>query len=89
MRQAYSHAKPKFLGDCHRLTLIKYDGEKYIFIYDEDSRAEALRTLGRFASNPELSFTWSDASELSNIMKKQSGEEGSRSHMNRIEGFLE
>ena len=26
---------------------------------------KALRTLGRFASNPELSFTWYDAAVLS------------------------
>jgi hypothetical protein len=46
------------------LALVK-DAERYVFIYDDDSRAETLRTLGRFASNPDLSFTWYDAAVLS------------------------
>ena len=39
--------------------------ERYIFLYEDSQRAEALRVLGRFASNPELSFTWYDAAVLS------------------------
>lgn len=43
-----------------KFTLAKHT-ERYIINYDTDSRAEALRTLGRWATNPELSFTWLDA----------------------------
>lgn len=39
--------------------------ERYVFVYDDESRAETLRTLGRYASNSELSFTWYDAALVS------------------------
>jgi hypothetical protein len=35
------------------------------------SRAETLRTLGRFASNPQLSFTWYDAAVLSQKIRQE------------------
>lgn len=50
--------------DINVLALVKGE-ERYIFLFDDDNRAEALRTMGRFASNPELSFTWYDAAVLS------------------------
>ena len=31
--------------------------ERYVFLYGDSQRAKLLRTLGRFALNPELSFT--------------------------------
>ena len=50
--------------DINVLALVKGE-ERYIFLFDDERRAEALRTLGRFASNPELSFSWYDAAVLS------------------------
>jgi hypothetical protein len=50
--------------DINVLALVKGE-ERYVFLYDDDNRAETLRVLGRFASNPELSFTWYDAAVLS------------------------
>jgi len=50
--------------DINVLALVK-GAERYVFLYDDASRAETLRTLGRYASNPELSFTWYDAAVLS------------------------
>ena len=50
--------------DVNVLALAKGQ-ERYLFLFNDDSRADALRTLGRFASNPELSFTWYDAAVLS------------------------
>ncbi|MDD4287008.1 MAG: hypothetical protein PHO20_03240 [Candidatus Peribacteraceae bacterium] len=44
---------------------LRKESELYIFLYDNESRAEALRQLGRFADNPELSFNWYDAAVLS------------------------
>lgn len=38
--------------------------ETYIFLYDDEHRAEALRVLGRFAANTDLSFNWYDAAVL-------------------------
>lgn len=55
--------------DINVLALVKGE-ERYIFLYDDDRKAETLRTLGRFASNPELSFTWYDAAVLSQKIRK-------------------
>ncbi|MCC7084583.1 MAG: hypothetical protein IT427_06215 [Pirellulales bacterium] len=55
--------------DINVLALVK-GGERYIFLYDDDNRAETLRTLGRYASNPELSFTWYDAAVLSQKIRQ-------------------
>ena len=53
------------------LALVK-GSERYIFLYTEANRAETLRTLGRFASNPELSFSWYDAAVLSQKIRQES-----------------
>jgi hypothetical protein len=55
--------------DINVLALVKGE-ERYIFLFDDDHRAEALRTLGRYASNPDLSFTWYDAAVLSQKIRK-------------------
>ena len=50
--------------DIKGLILTKSD-EIYAFLYDNESRDETLRALGRYQSNPELSFTVFDAADLS------------------------
>jgi hypothetical protein len=55
--------------DINVVALIKGE-EKYIFLFDDKNRAETLRTLGRYASNPELSFSWYDAAVLSQKIRK-------------------
>jgi hypothetical protein len=57
--------------DINVLALVK-GAERYVFLYDDASRAETLRTLGRFASNPDLSFTWYDAAVLSQKIRQES-----------------
>jgi hypothetical protein len=52
------------ITDLNVLTLIKGD-ERYVFLWDDEHRSETLRTLGRYASNQELSFSWYDAAVLS------------------------
>jgi hypothetical protein len=59
------------------LALVKGD-EKYVFLFDDANRAETLRTLGRFASNPELSFTWYDAAVLSQKIRQTAQREAER-----------
>lgn len=56
-------------GDINIVAIVKGD-ERYVFMFDEETRAETLRTLGRFASNPELSFSWYDAAVLSQKIRK-------------------
>ena len=55
--------------DINVLALVKGE-ERYIFLYDDQNRAETLRPLGRYASNPDLSFTWYDAAVLSQKIRK-------------------
>jgi len=50
--------------DIRIISLIKKD-EKYFFLYDANNTAELFRLWSRYASNPELSFTWYDAAVLS------------------------
>jgi hypothetical protein len=53
------------------LALVK-GAERYVFLFTDEHKAEVLRTLGRFASNPELSFTWYDAAVLSQRLRQES-----------------
>ncbi len=55
--------------DINVLALVK-GRERYIFLFDDSQRADALRTLGRFASNTNLSFTWYDAAVLSQKVRQ-------------------
>ena len=57
--------------DINVLALVK-GSERYVFLYDDSNRAETLRTLGRFASNPDLNFTWYDAAVLSQKVRQES-----------------
>ncbi len=63
--------KPAVSQDINVLALVK-GAERYVFLYDDKSRAETLRVLGRYASNPELSFTWYDAAVLSQKIRHDS-----------------
>lgn len=51
------------------LALVK-DSERYVFLFDEDSSDSLLQTLGKFAADKELSFTWYDAALLSQKVRK-------------------
>lgn len=55
--------------DINVLALVKGE-ERYLFLYNDQHKAEALRTLGKFASNPELSFSWYDAAVLSQRIRQ-------------------
>ncbi len=49
--------------DINVLALVK-GKERYIYLYGDSQQAEILRTLGRHAANPDLSFSWYDAAVL-------------------------
>ena len=55
--------------DINVLALVK-GKERYIFLFDDENRSEALRTWGRYASNQDLSFTWYDAAVLSQKIRQ-------------------
>jgi hypothetical protein len=49
--------------DINVIALVKGE-ERYVFLFDDASRAEALQQMGRYAANPDLSFSWYDAAVL-------------------------
>jgi hypothetical protein len=51
------------------LALLK-GNERYVFLYDDRSIEQVLQTIGRYAADPELSFTWYDAAVLSQRVRK-------------------
>ena len=55
--------------DVNVLVLVK-GTERYVFLYDDDRSLETLRTLGRFAADPDLSFMWYDAAVLSQKVRE-------------------
>ena len=57
-------------SDINVLALVKGE-ERYVFLFDDAHRAEVLRVLGRYASNPELSFSWYDAAVLSQKVRQE------------------
>ncbi|MBX3422683.1 MAG: hypothetical protein KF752_14105 [Pirellulaceae bacterium] len=44
--------------------------ERYIFIFNDNNRIEMLRTLGRYAADPQLSFSWYDAAVMSKKVRE-------------------
>jgi len=51
------------------LALVK-GSERYVFLYDDESLRPLLQTLGRYAADPDLSFTWYDAAILSQKVRR-------------------
>ena len=69
------------------LALVK-ESERYIFLYDDESPAALLQTLGRYAADPEMSFTWYDAAILSQKVRRLSrrGQSRPASRLPQAEG---
>ena len=51
------------------LALVK-GTERFVFLFDDESRSETLKTLAKYASNQDLSFTWHDAAVLSQKIRQ-------------------
>jgi hypothetical protein len=52
------------------LALIK-GGERYVFVYDDDSRFALIDAFRDQAADPRLSFNWFDAGVLTNKVRDQ------------------
>ena len=78
-RNDYDWRPPEDSGDTkdwtNVLALVKGD-ERYVFLFDDASRAETIRTMGRFAKNPELSFTGYDSAVLSQKIRQEAKKSG-------------
>ena len=69
------------INDINVLAISKNE-ERYVFLYRDEDRAEILRQFGRFATNPELSFTWYDAAVLS--QKVREAQKAQSAHQKRF-----
>jgi hypothetical protein len=63
------------------LALVK-GSERYVFLYDDESRAELLQQFGRYASRSDLSFSWHDAVLLSRKLRQE--HQQTVEHANRL-----
>jgi len=57
--------------DINVIALVK-GGERYVFLYDDESRDRVLEALARHAADPDLSFTWYDAAVLAQKVRQSS-----------------
>ena len=53
------------MSDSVNMIALTKDGERFVFLYDDASPSELLRTFGQYAADPELNFSWYDAAVLS------------------------
>lgn len=51
------------------LALLK-GSERFVFLYDDESADQLLQTLGDYAADPNLNFSWYDAATLSQRVRK-------------------
>lgn len=51
------------------LAMVK-DGQRYVFMYDDNSFDHLLQMLGRYAADPELNFSWYDAAVMSQKVRR-------------------
>lgn len=58
--------------DVNVIALCKGD-ERYVFLFEDQDKTEILRTFSRFATNPDLGFTWYDAATLSQKVRAIDG----------------
>ena len=70
------------------LALVK-EGERYVFLYDDDSAATLLQTFGRYAADKALSFSWYDAAVLSQKVRRLQREQQSESRLSLRESLPE
>jgi hypothetical protein len=57
-------------NELNVLALIKGE-ERYIFIYDDDSRTQLLDTIRDHAADPTVNLSWFDAMVLTNKAREQ------------------
>ena len=65
------------------LALMK-NGERYVFLYDDESSSTLLQTLGRYAGSDELSFSWYDAAILAQRVRGLIEDQESEAHPRRF-----
>lgn len=55
----------KLMSKAVNVLALVRDGQRYVFLYDDNSVESVLEKLAEFAADSELDFTWYDAATLS------------------------
>lgn len=58
------------LKRCNVVGIVASNGERFIYMFDNESWTELLATLGRHAADPQLSFSWYEAAVLSKAARR-------------------
>lgn len=61
------------MRDLNVLALVK-GAERFVFVYDDDSREETIAAIRDKAADPSISLNWFDAAVLTERARKQTGE---------------
>ena len=71
--------------DINVVALVKGE-ERYLFLFNDSQRSETLRTLGRYASDARLRFSWYDAEVLSQKVRNsnKTAKNSAETSINRI-----
>jgi hypothetical protein len=52
--------------------------EAFVFFYDDEDSGALIRTILRFAADPEMNLSWSEAAELIRDVELQASENSGR-----------
>lgn len=58
------------MNDDINITALKSNGHTFVAIYTDEQAPEAMRTMGRWASDPDNPMTWMTAARMCNEMRK-------------------
>ena len=58
------------MRDLNVLALVK-GAERFVFVYDDDSREETIAAIRDHAADPTVSLNWFDAAVLTERARKQ------------------
>jgi hypothetical protein len=67
------------------LALIK-GNERYVFVYDDESREQLINALRDQAADPHLNFSWFDATVLTEKAREQGRAQPAVASASRIRG---
>lgn len=51
--------------------MLRKGAERFVWIYTDAEKVNALRSLGRFATDAGLAFSWHDAAVMSREIREQ------------------
>jgi len=52
------------------ITVMKQGNQTFVAIYTDEQQPEAMRTMGRWAANPDNPMNWLTAARMCNEMRK-------------------